>query len=548
MSRTFLSASLAAATFLAQAPSGRTCIASDMQSAKAPYAVSGYWLYSRHDAESWRRALTRVRRVGADTVIQFGPRLRRTTLDAVRKHPAWAGRRELFALQAAGLNPKRLRRVFVFQSWEDYGDALVVRPGVDVRVERGDRVMWRLAFPAANPSDRTVDLTRAAAYDLVFVAGRRKDSVAMLLAEADQLGMRVFVGMPAAPRHPKYPWDPWGAAMPTFLEFADRVLESYARRFGALHSFAGVYQSLETPITGLRGVFACYRAQHARVRRILPDRKILVSPYWDARKRRRTGAPPERAKKGVQAIARCDVDIIAPQDSRGTGKVGLFWPHEADQPADKRLQPVPGVKGLTYGQAYYGSTRDYFRAVREGLDELAAKEGIRVELWANLEAFEPGKGVPCGSFRTTQRTTKERLDQAVMFAGPYPSKLISYMWDSYYTCRAGREKPLGEEIEADWRRPIIVDAFRSRRRGRLGLTVLGYNLAHAALEISAGAGAVVSVRVAEEDADLSFGSERARYPARLQQVWAPYAGAGGRLRIWARGPGGRCFHAFVLAE
>lgn len=523
-----------------------------------PYAITGYWLFGRGSAEEWREVLTKIHDLGADTVVQFGPRLRRVSVDDLHRQKAFSGgrpggralvesaRADVEAVGGTG----KLRHVYTYACSEDFGDALAVRPRVDTRVVVGGRVFWRLVLPASEPGDRKRDLRDEREYDLVLIAGRQRDSVEMLLDEAGKLGMQVFAGMPAAPAHPKYPWDPWRAAMPIFLELAKRVFEDYAQRFAACRSFAGVYQSLEMPVAErtLNAVLGCYRAQHALVRQALPGKQILVSPYWDARKKRPTGVTPASVREGIKLIARCDVDIIAPQDSRGTGKVGLFWPHQMDEPVDPRLAPVTGVRGLTYGDAYHASTRELFRMARLGLDELAEQEGIKVDLWANIEAFEPGKGIPCGVFTTSQRTTKERLDRAIMSAGPYPSKLISYMWDSYYTCRAGRAAPLGDEIAEDCRRPIVVEALRSQRNRRSGLMVQGYNIADGEAEVVVQEETIARVSATEGRANADLGRDNVRYPDRLQVVWVPLPEHSGRLAVTVRGPGGRCHHPFAVSK
>src|SRR5690606_6547427 len=136
-----------------------------------------------------------------------------------------------------------------------------------------------------------------------------------------------------------------------------------------------------------------YAEQHWIVEQELPGKPILVSPYLDARKSVGFAATPAQVARGFKALARTGVGIIAPQDSRGTGKVGLFWPDERDEPVDARLRPVVG--DLTYGEAYHGSTRDYYRAMAQARQEVA-EEGHEVELWANVEAFEPSADVPCG--------------------------------------------------------------------------------------------------------------------------------------------------------
>src|SRR5690606_10221140 len=101
------------------------------------------------------------------------------------------------------------------------------------------------------------------------------------------------------------------------------------------------------------------------------------------------------------------VGIIAPQDGRGTGKGALYWPNLNGQPVDERLQPVVG--DTTYREAYLAATRDYYRAMDAARRRLA-EEDIQVQLWANVEAFEPAATEPCGGQRSRGRTDKARLD------------------------------------------------------------------------------------------------------------------------------------------
>ncbi len=518
----------------------------------APYAISGYWMFGRAETGQWAPALDRVRSLGADTVVQFGPVLRhlsseeRTEMD---RDPAW-GVGEVSLLQATVEQMRTLdehnvlRRVFVLSSRESYGPALVVRPELDRCFEIADSLIWRLILPSEAPTDRERDVTAGGEYDVVFIRGRRWDSVAELLDEAGRRDMRVYVGMPCPPSNPQYPWDPWLEMMPDMVEVSRRVLQDYSQRLGDKPAFAGVYQSREIPVNArpLAAVLEAYRQMHPVVRAALPGKAILISPYWDARiKDGRDGSAPEDIREGIRQIGRCDVDIIAPQDSRGTAKVGLFWPHQANEPVDRRV--LPAVSEGTYAEAYRANTRAFYEAARLGVQDLKRDDGITVQLWANIEAFEPGVGEPCGSFTDCQRTTKERLDQAVMFAGTAPSKLISYIYDSLYTCEAGHELSLADEIAADRRRPIVVDAAYEKREGAAGLCVTGYHIegceviveweeAGRAQGFRAPAGAVASARP-----DL---------PPLLQTVRIPFGRRPNLLAVSVEGPAGRSRHALYL--
>ncbi|MCK5802215.1 MAG: hypothetical protein KAI66_05255 [Lentisphaeria bacterium] len=511
------------------------CGCSSLMGPAAPprYPISGYWFFGRGSRQAWREALTRAQAAGADTAIQFGPRPRLIDLDALAKQKAFKKAPELVTsavAELAAVAPRaEIRRVLRYASQENFGAALIVHPAYERSVHVGETVLWRLVFPfdaAGNASD----LDSATVVDLFFVIGSARDSVAMLLAEAGELEMQVFVGMPTAPQHPQYPWDPWGRVMPTFLRFSDRVLLDYAQRFGDSKAFVGVYQSVELPVAAkpLVAVLHCYRQQHALVRRRLVGKRIMVSPYWDARKRRPTGVTPASVREGIGHIARTDVDIIAPQDSRGTGKVGLFWKSQAGDPVAAGLRCVSGVGETTYGEAYHASTRDFYRVAREAVDALA-KEGIKVELWANLEGFAPGKGVPCGSFTTTQRTTKERLDRQIMMAGTHPAKIISYMWDSYYTAKAGRSETLADAILAVPDRPIAVEAHREGER----LVVVGYHLAGGDIEIRDGRRSLTIPSKARTTQALAQRTP-GRYPEHMMQITAPWPAKAGDAYVQVR--------------
>jgi hypothetical protein len=113
-------------------------------------------------------------------------------------------------------------------------------------------------------------------------------------------------------------------------------------------------------------------------------------------------------------------------------------------------------------------------------EELAA-EGVDVQLWANVEAFEPSGSERCGSQGTRGRTDKPRLDTQVTLAGPYVSKIISYMWSDFFTCGS---PSLSEEIAKDWDRPIAIQAIKQKRQIQDGLEIRGYDLGDAKVTLS----------------------------------------------------------------
>jgi hypothetical protein len=207
----------------------------------------------------------------------------------------------------------------------------------------------------------------------------------------------------------------------------------------------------------------------------------------------------------------------------------------------------------TYGTAYHGSTRDYYREARRAVDELS-REGRQVELWANLEAFEPSGVEGCSRHGARGRTDKKRLDQAVAMAGPYVSKIISYMWSDFYTCQGAMPQTLSEEIASDYDRPIVIDARREAAGdGRDGVFVRGYNLADARISFTlsggkppatpppatpppgeipgAGPGSPTGTPTGTTEVDVAaagwvYDGRDPALPERVQAVWVPFAWAG----------------------
>jgi hypothetical protein len=512
----------------------------------SPYPVTGYWLFGRPNEAAWQSVLDRICNLGADTVIQFGARPARKTLDQIRTHPLFSKCPGLEAMT----NPPP-HRIYTFETQEDFGSSLLVDPALERRVEIGEQIVWRLIVPATAQARGFKPRPPPPAYDLLLVSGRKSDSVSNLLQVAAAHHCRVFVGLPCAMADPRCPWDPDNESLPLLEDLTRRILKDYAERFGHMSSFAGVYQSLETPVSRacLTKVLAVYRLQHGLVRAALPGKQILISPYWDARKTKPTGTAVAAVKAGIRLLAHQNVDIIAPQDSRGTGKVGLFWPHQMAEAVDIRLEPAVGQ--LTYGAAYHTNTTGFYRAAREALDELARQEGLHIDLWANLEAFEPVQ--PANAVTDIQRTTQERLEQAVMFAGIHPTKLISFMWDDFYTSKAGRPLSLGEELESSARRPIIVDVQVGRQAGSEGLLVRGYDLAEASAEISwtdlTGEKRSVNAPLVAVPTQV-HATVTHPLPARLQTAWLALnlseLPAGARVSLTLARQGRHCFHSYIF--
>ncbi len=483
-----------------------------------PYPITGYWVIPRPERCVTQRLVEAVHALGGDTIITFGARILPAEVDGdgrVTGEAAgdFAGCAEngrtcyQAALEAA---PGRtIGQVYTYVTTEWFGDAVLRCPGLDRRIESGGRTYYRLMLGGCD----------ASRHDLLLIAADG-DGVGHLFAEAAAYGMRVIPGLPVPPRDAAKPWLPDLAHLPALNELTARVLADYRQRYGASTVLGGLYQSFELAMRDRADddlIIALYAAQHEVVAAEMPGVKIMVSPFWDARRGR--GFPIEQVAEGFADIAGTRAGapmIIAIQDGRGVGKVPVHGADEADAPVGPRLAPMVGE--LTHRQAYYGSTRDYVaeaaRHVRPG-----------VELWVNVEVFEPTQVAgECGRanpFPLRGRAVKSRVDEQVAAVGANATKIIAYGWDPFLSCRSDHfATSLSDELAAGWQQPIVADA----RWTGSGVTVEGYRLRGGSLRFTyqqAGGGTKTVTSAQQRHAPAS-----GAVPAGLETAWAPFDAPG----------------------
>ena len=346
--------------------------------------------------------------------------------------------------------------------------------------------------------------------------------------------MKVFPALPLAPRDQDNMTRADARHIGTLTTLTRRILQDYGARFAGRESLGGVYQPFEVQMSDTltkNPTLRVYADQHDIVEQELPDKPILISPYLDARRRVPFGQTPKQVAAGFKALTRTGVGIIAPQDSRGTGKVGLYWPDQSGEAVDERLRPVVGE--TTYGTAYHGSTRDYYRAMSAAREDMM-DAGYAVELWANVEAFEPSGAQPCQPLGSRGKTDKKRLDAAVAMTGRYVAKIVSYMWSDFMTCGS---PSLEEEIAKDYARPIAVEAIRRGRDIQDGVEVRGFNLADATVVLTwEGGSKELSVAATGwyDEAPIEL-------PDRMQTAWVPFdwrQAAGAWVQVGVRSASG----------
>ncbi|MGW4800451.1 DUF4434 domain-containing protein [Nonomuraea sp. NPDC004297] len=520
---------------------------------KAPYAVTGYWITPKTNPCTWRKQLQEIHRVGGDTIIRIGYGLQFRTVSGSgevlkdgESDPLYEPCEEdgLTCYDAAlrdlrEANPgNRVGRVYAYRTDESFGPDLFRCPQMEHPIEVGKRTYYRLITQPDGSDDATCDFSsKARSYDLILVAGSPQDSLKKLLDLGDQFGMRVFPALPLAPRDSKVKIRAEKRHLGTLTTLTRRILQDYGVRFAGRDSLGGVYQPFEVQMSHtLAGnpTLEVYADQHTIVEQEL-GKPILISPYLDARKRVAFGQTPKQVAEGFKALVKTGVGIIAPQDSRGTGKVGLFWPDERRSEVDERLRSAVGE--ASYDTAYHGSTRDYYREMATAREELI-DQGFHVELWANVEAFEPSGDQPCAPSGTRGKTDKKRLDQAVTMAGRYVQKIVSYMWSDFMTCG---EPSLEKEILRDWKRPIAVDAIRRARDIQDGLELRGYHLKDGTVTVTWSGGSTEMVVSAVGWLDEDPIDEE--LPEGMVTAWVPFDWAqvppGEWVRIGVKTPTGQ---------
>lgn len=521
---------------------------------RAPYAITGYWITPSTNHCTWRKQMQQVHAVGGDTVIRIGYGLQPRQTDGYGKilkegelDPRYEPCEEdgVPCVKAAEndlkkLNPdSRIAETYVYRTDESYGDDVFRCQPMERRIRVGKQVFFRLIAPADGSDSASCDFAEQdREYHLILISAAPDDSLTELLGLGDQFQVKVFPALPLAPRDRDNSTRADPKHIGTLTTLTRRILQDYGVRFAGRESLGGVYQPFEVQMgrtLAKNPTLGVYAGQHDIVEQELPDKPILISPYLDARKRVAFGQTPKDVAEAFKALAKTGVGIIAPQDSRGTGKVGLFWPDERDQEVDERLRPIVGE--ATYGTAYHGSTRDYYREMAAAREQMIDAD-YDVELWANVEAFEPSGTEPCQPQGTRGKTDKKRLDAAVAMTGRYVSKIVSYMWSDYMTCGS---PSLEDEITKDYARPIAVDAIRRGRDIQDGIEVRGFNLEHGTVTLTwEGGSKELSV-----DATGWYDDDPLDLPDRMKTAWVPFdwtQAAGGWVKVGVRSPDGLLTH------
>ena len=482
------------------------------------YPIDSVWMYGRGSPAAWDTTLARFGAQGGRTVWVFGSSLVRTNATAIRTAAASKGclvqGRHCVdaAMSAATQHGVTVGDVFTY-SVDTQLSAAALTPCISDGIgelhlppgEKGGSTseFWVAVLPRWE-QQQSCAMKQGGIVDIVLIdmpnalyTPSPNDDLLLLLDATDRAGMDAIVPMPAFPHlPPPRTWEIDKLGMTAFLGLVKRTTKDLCIRGGKYHSLKGVYQSYESPISGswrtisyetyehVAGIVHSVAAQHCPVIDRVdaePTRRRLqfaISPYWDVTRDTGDNITLSESIAGIAAIAaQPSIDIVAPQEGRGTGKSACYWPHQANlavADVDSNLARYQHIDGTrSFNAQFYASTTQLFRAARLAIDAANTQRAVPMQLWMNLEAFESTTLNLCDG--DTDRTNKTRVDRSLMFGAGHVDRVVSFMWDPYFTCAPhGYDNvSLSDSILEDIRRPIMGTAVLKPPRS---VYVGGWNL------------------------------------------------------------------------
>ncbi|MFK0039356.1 hypothetical protein ACIQTW_05900 [Paenarthrobacter sp. NPDC090517] len=425
------------------------------------YPIGGYFITASSRDATNKKKLEDIRALGGDTVVTFGTPLQPVTLESIPENCQVDGKN----CARVAANSLSVDRYFTFLDGSNWGTSALKCPN-DRKVTNNGQSYSVLVLPKGGQGCTSSD----GHYDVVVVGGSSStatDPSTSLAIAATKLDMKFYAGLPTPIRGLELTYLPDGSYQETLAAFTERFL-AYHAATNDFPGLAGFYHHTEMPLTdsaAFDSVLSLYRSQNQAIHRILPTRQAIVSPYIDSRVG--SGISPEKARNGIRKIAQTSSGLqlnIAIQDGMGTGKGGAFGHNEASSAVDAFAATIVGEGA--WGSKYLAPNKDYFTAAADGIS------GTGAVLWANVEGMAPAaKDNSCLDSRRGQ-TSKARLDRQLQQVAS-AQKIISFMWDSYFTCR-GTGTPLKDQIESGVATPIVTDSTFNPKTGRVD--IVGFNL------------------------------------------------------------------------
>ena len=477
-----------------------------VHAAAAPiYPISGYFIYGSTSDAANTTKLKNIQSVGGDTVVTFGTSLKPASLSAI---PAACVINGINCAKAAASGVS-VNRYFTYNDNSSWGTPALVCPR-DKTVTSGSTVFTILVLPVKGTGCNSSNGT----YDVVVITGGTASISISLGKVATALGMKYYAGLPAPVKRTDIAYLPDLSYQTTFTRFTERFLQ-YQSKVNNVAGLAGFYHHTEMPLSDgavWDSVLTVYDIQNTAIAKYLPTRAALVSPYIDSRSAAGGRVTVDQVRRSVNNIADTANGVklaIAVQDGMGTGKAGAFFGNESGSAVDQYAASIVG--NGSWGNKYLAPNRDYFVALAEGID------GTGAELWANLEGMAPATSQnPCGTSLRGQ-TTKSRVDKQLQQMGNSPVKVISFMWDYYYTC-SGTWAPLFDRLKSGSTTPVITDSIFY---GNGDVLVTGFNLSGGTVNVkwTDTAGRTYEKTVNATGYNSQYGVQRGLNP-RLESVTA----------------------------
>jgi hypothetical protein len=466
------------------------------QTVSHPYLIHATWMFNRGDGCEWQKTLEQFHSIGGKVVMQFGQHLEKlhlannqlylegtntNILNGCQDKKTSCVDQTLDDFNRVGIDTGRIVNWLTYTTDDLYTDAILCTGSsldkkITVQKNNKQLVFWRIVLPH-NKNQKPCDYSTGH-FDVMFVKNNpnKFNEAHSLLSSADALNMDVYLGAPAFFPSEGQAWlvdkDMHWATM----DWSRRVFLDYAEQYKQHPSFKGIYQTFEVALQpGWDGdEHIVYQQQVQLFRKSNPDKKYIISPYFMTNKDM-YGYDISGTVEGYKLLARTGIDIIIPQDGRGTGKGAHYWEWQKNLPikqVDSQLANFENVKtATTFDKQYHASSNELFSALKVANDDLKTQEGISVDIWANVEAFEEDKRdasfIGCNDSALSQ-TKKSRLDSAITFASSATSSIASFMYDPLFICKDRYGVSLLDQIKSDFDRPLITHVIqKSNQLGEL---------------------------------------------------------------------------------
>ncbi|WP_347782809.1 hypothetical protein [Paenarthrobacter nicotinovorans] len=476
------------------------------QAAPAPvYPISGYFIFgSTSDAANMSK-LSDIKSVGGDTVITFGSQIKPATSAANPAGCSISGV-NCVAAATAGIS---VNRYFTYTDGNSWGTPSLACPR-DKTATNGATVYTIMVIPTQGTGCTSSNNS----YDVVIITSGTESISVSVAKAATTLGMKFYAGMPAPIKRTDVTYLADLSYESTLVNFTNRFLQ-FQGKVNNVAGLVGYYHHTEMPVAAgaiWDSILYVYRLQNAAIKKLQPTRSALISPYLDTRMSNTGRVTVDNARQGIAKIAGTANGVklaIAVQDGMGTGKTGAYFGHESGYNVDQFAASIVGSG--TWGSKYAAPNREYFLAMSEGI------QGTGAELWANMEGMAPGTSQnPCDNqFRG--QSSKARHDRQLQQIGNYPVKIISYMWDPFFTC-TGSLAPVLDQMRSGSMTPVITDSIFY---GNGNVLVTGQNLSGGTIQVkwTDAYGRVFDKTVAATSYNPSYGKQLGMNP-RLESVMA----------------------------